>query len=553
MTSRRFLQISFCDLFAILLVVSFFLLRIDDIGNTPKGFFCDEASIAVNARSIRESGRDEHGISYPIFFKAFGEYKPALYIYIGSLIQPFFSDIHFVTRLPSTIFLALAMFVSYLLLKYMVHAGCGLIAIFLMGTDPWLHHFSHVSFTLTAVPAILVSAIFCFLKGLEKNQPWKIVSVLLFLLAVYTYPPARMFVPLFLCSLAVIYRKELRENTSTTASLGLHLVLFVALCLPLIRYMLYADDFLSRVEYLNVFVTPFLEHSWAHRVALSTFNYIPFFPKPDPNSWLIRLLMMILHYLSYFSPNYLFFHGDSNPRFGTSAFGVLGWLTAVGFVIGLWSMLRRKSKSDCLFLIWLLLHALPASLTWENIPHGGRGILGHPAFDCIAAIGLWKLVRYASSQYSREGQKKYALLIAPLLLLYSIHAKLFFRHYSTDYSVKASAWMQYGFRDMMEYIKAHHGDYEETVIVSTLLLYQPYIFALLYSDQPAEQWQESKKLPWNIKIHTQKLSPEQWRENILYIFSPTPTDLPNQFQLLRKFTWEDGVGESFSVYKYVTE
>ena len=49
-------------------------------GRRP-GLYVDEASIGYNAWTIAHFGVDEHGIHFPLFFEAFGEYKNPIYVY----------------------------------------------------------------------------------------------------------------------------------------------------------------------------------------------------------------------------------------------------------------------------------------------------------------------------------------------------------------------------------------------------------------------------------------------------------------------------------------
>ena len=52
------------------------------LGATPPGLHVDEASVGYNAWTIAHHGVDEHGVHWPLFFEAFGEYKNPLYIYL---------------------------------------------------------------------------------------------------------------------------------------------------------------------------------------------------------------------------------------------------------------------------------------------------------------------------------------------------------------------------------------------------------------------------------------------------------------------------------------
>src|SRR4051812_31269208 len=53
-----------------------------NLRSNPPGFYIDESSISYNAHTIAQTGRDEHGQTLPLFFRAFGEYKNPIYIYL---------------------------------------------------------------------------------------------------------------------------------------------------------------------------------------------------------------------------------------------------------------------------------------------------------------------------------------------------------------------------------------------------------------------------------------------------------------------------------------
>src|SRR5215831_5533067 len=45
----------------------------------PAGFFIDESSVAYNAYTISQTGHDESGVAWPLYFRAFGEYKNPIF------------------------------------------------------------------------------------------------------------------------------------------------------------------------------------------------------------------------------------------------------------------------------------------------------------------------------------------------------------------------------------------------------------------------------------------------------------------------------------------
>ena len=58
------------------------LLRFWDLGSMPPSANWDEISHGYNAYSLLQTGQDEWGRSFPLIFRAFGDYKLPLYIYL---------------------------------------------------------------------------------------------------------------------------------------------------------------------------------------------------------------------------------------------------------------------------------------------------------------------------------------------------------------------------------------------------------------------------------------------------------------------------------------
>src|SRR5689334_2458739 len=65
-----------------------FALYAWDVPRNPPGFYIDESSIAYNALTISRAGADEYGESFPLYFRAFGDYKNPVYVYaLASLFR----------------------------------------------------------------------------------------------------------------------------------------------------------------------------------------------------------------------------------------------------------------------------------------------------------------------------------------------------------------------------------------------------------------------------------------------------------------------------------
>src|SRR3989344_4794424 len=64
-----------------LIVILSFFLRFYMVAEIPPALNWDEMSIGYNAYSILKSGKDEWGVSFPIHFKSYGEYKLPVQVY----------------------------------------------------------------------------------------------------------------------------------------------------------------------------------------------------------------------------------------------------------------------------------------------------------------------------------------------------------------------------------------------------------------------------------------------------------------------------------------
>src|ERR1051325_2967081 len=89
---------------AVVLLISLAgLLYLTRLTSNPPGFYIDESSIAYNAYTLSQTGRDEYGDLLPLFFRAFGDYKNPAYVYLLAFVFRLFGPSILIARLVSSL------------------------------------------------------------------------------------------------------------------------------------------------------------------------------------------------------------------------------------------------------------------------------------------------------------------------------------------------------------------------------------------------------------------------------------------------------------------
>src|SRR4029079_5351036 len=166
----------------------------------PPGFFLDESSIAYNAYKIATTGRDEHGESWPLFFRAFGEYKNPVYIYLLAAVYRLSGPGVLNTRAVS----ALAGLATALLLGLLAFTiTTDRYAALLFGTSalltPWLFELSRLALEVAIYPFVVVLFLHAVWSAAGKLK-WGLKEIcaiaLTLTLLTYSYSVGRLLAPL---------------------------------------------------------------------------------------------------------------------------------------------------------------------------------------------------------------------------------------------------------------------------------------------------------------------------------------------------------------------
>ena len=192
-----------------LIIVLALFLRFYQLSSNPAGFFCNEASIGNNAYLLLKTGKDDTGQPWPLFFRAFGEYKSPILTYSTIPMVAVFGLNEFSTRVPSAIYGVLGVMAIFLLAKILFGVEIALLSSFFLAISPWHVHISRISLEGFS-PYVFLATLgsYFFLKS-KENIRFLPLSFLTFAIGLYSYFAARIFIPMFLLGMIFLYRKFL--------------------------------------------------------------------------------------------------------------------------------------------------------------------------------------------------------------------------------------------------------------------------------------------------------------------------------------------------------
>ncbi len=442
-------------------------------GIAPPCYNSDEASIAYNAYSIFKTGKDEYGTSFPLRFKAFGENKMPVMVYLVAPFVGLFGMEDGVSRIPNTILSALLPIALFFLVKELFKKdSIALLSAFLTATSLSLHIAGrHVHEVYPAVFFLTLTTLF-FVKLTKKIT---VLSLLLFLgtllIALCTYNFSRIFAAGFLFASFFFFWKQ-KQGKVVIGSLFCVLLLFAV------------SDLMnptSRVQNLLFYNTP----GYVQRIQelrQEGGNRL-FYNKAFPG-----ISDVFVEDLKYYSPQFLIADGDENPRFGYPSMAPITVIEYMLFFIGLFFLFAKKERYRFLLIFFLLLSPAAASLTWAGISITRSIFLFIPLLILASygAVALYE--QYKDKRNILLSVVTVIILLQGIFLFYSWD--FYLNHYPTRALVRR-AW-QCGYHDMAAYIQKNYDRFDTFYISKGYG--QPYIYLLNYLNYPPEKYQSQAQL-----------------------------------------------------------
>jgi len=473
--------------FPILLLIIVILaacLRLIALTWNPASLNWDEVSHGYNAYSILKTGKDEWGQFFPLTnFRAYGDYPLPLNLYITIPFVSLLGLNELSIRLPHAILGILTVVATYLLAFGVTKKKkLSLLVSCLTAVGPWYLFTSRFVLQSNLSVFLLISAMAAFFNR-EKKRYLLPLSVFLLGLSLFSYHTTRIFSPMLLILMLVIYRKDLakivKKDKVVSAILSFIVVLFF---LPL-PFILSKPE--ARARSQQVFL---INEAAVNKIveARQSSNLSPLVTRLIYNRPIYFVREFSKNYFNYFSPDFLFLKGGTQYQFSIPGRGLLYLVNLPFFYLGLLFLVRKakEGKKEYKFiLIWLLLAPIPASITLEKFAVlRSTPMLPLPEF--ITALGLFAV-------FNRLRKSKPFVWVTYFIILavsVGSYLTVFFNDYRTEYSW---AW-QYGYKEVVHYAKNHYDDYNKIIVSKKYG--EPHEFFLFFWSWDPEQYRNDPNL-----------------------------------------------------------
>lgn len=432
----------------------------------------DEAALGYNAFSLIQTGRDEHGVSWPLHLKSFGDYKPAGYTYLAIPFVRLLGLTPLAVRLPNALLSILAVYVTYkLVLLLTSNIQLSSLTAFFLAINPWHLHFSRGAWeSSTALTLILLGIYFFFRK---KHY----FSLFFFVLSTYFYHSARIIAPLLLLSLCFIHKSCFINHISKTIFL-----IFFGLLITLPVLISFTRNG-GAARFGGVGLTADYgpisraEELLNHHMNVKLVNRILH------NRRTLYLVSWAQKYFSHFDLNYLFVNGDEVPRSKIPEMGQFYLLELPFLLLGLYCLIHTSYfiHHKSFLIAFFLISPLASSLTFQA-PSALRSLPLVIPTTILISLGLYAFLQKFSSF------TVYGLLFIVYFFSLAYYLDAYYAHYQQRYPF---AWNQ-GFDQLVPIVESQKHDF--TNIYITDKYDQPYILYLFFSHYPPEKLHPQIKL-----------------------------------------------------------
>jgi hypothetical protein len=374
--------------FIILAVLVFNVLRFWKLDSIPDGYHVDEVGSAVTMQCFTERGCDAELTPWPLFgFMEYGQDKPPTYVYPGILWEKVFGTTVASLRGYSVFVLLIGILGLFFLSRQLFGKTFAAAVVLAATCSPWAWVVTRVAIESYFAPVFAIWGLYFFWRS-GRGLDWAMAGFL-FACAMYTYPPARLQIPLMMATL--VFFEWGRRPVRRRSLISLVSVFILSLLPMAAKYM---DGSLSR-RFNEISI---LNHDYLHSLG------------KIGTPWDI-ISIFIHNYFLHLRLDFLFLTGDPSYVHSTRHLGIFSWLDSTALVILAVFLILAfcrpswtnnpvvKNRHLLLFLAAnFFIGIIPSALTNQELPHALRicgswpfmmlftGLMWWAAAECLTLI-----------------------------------------------------------------------------------------------------------------------------------------------------------------------
>lgn len=475
------------------------LLRFLWLDTFPPLLTQDEASIAYNAWSIVQTGRDEWGNSWPVIFEAFGDAKQPGIVYLTAawlaVTGWHFTAVRLVSAVAGTLTLGL---MGWLAWQYTRRRDLTVATIAIAALSPWLLHMSRLGLESNVALTLLVAALALQHWGSQarwslwsrRSLFWMLATAFLYAATAYTYIAYRLVVPIWLIASTglIWYEQSLQTKRTQRQPLLQRQLAIVAVTLVLIApsFLLGSTTRLSQVGWLReeAIQAPLFElrngcHQWSYAIGLSPLRYSCVVLW---NTTTMPIILVGRSYLAHLSPQFWFLSGDDQIYRNPLQAGAFPFFLLPLFALGWYRTLRGDRMAQFASLGWLIA-LLPSTLTAD--PQAIRLTSAAPFVILLILAGLQEAESLVRKQWT-------TWVIPSTLVGVVLAAGIAAPAYLTNSFVHGHTWLSHGQR--LSQVTASLVADGYTVFIDPRVIPEMHTFYAFWNQMPPSEYQQLELL-----------------------------------------------------------
>jgi len=465
-----------------------FLLRVWQLNKFPVSLNWDEISHGYNIYSLLKTSKDQWSTNWPIFnFRAYGDYPTTLNMYLSMPFIYFFGLNEWSVRLVSALCgFGLVIIAYFLGQEIFKNKNKALILILLVTVSPWTFFPSRGVFQSTVAQFFFATGLLFLIKAIKKTN-FLPLGIFFISLSTYAYHNTKIVVPILILIYFLIFFKDLKSNFFKNKKI--FLVSFLILLILIIPQIInsFNKDAQARSR-------------WVFAINPAAINQIEINRNNSGNTLISKLkynrvtlftTTVIKNYLDFLNPQILFFNSTQNYQFNIPNTGILYPVCLPFFYLGLiilFIKLFKKDKISLFLFSWFLVGLIPAVVTTGDIPII-RAMTILPLPQIFIVYGFFKTISFL-----KNSKIKVTFIILFLLILVFQSVK-YFQNYFTDYATNYSSSWQYGYKQVVDYIKENYASYDQ--IIFTKKYGEAHEFVLFYWPWNPASYQTDPNLNWD--------------------------------------------------------